>query len=137
MHQGYDKDAARLKTQLDLYAQNPRYQNLFINLVRSDTGKKKYSIYPMLQYQKLGRRELVLGLHLSHIQATRESKVQASQNKNAFKNVKSVLGGDKIKTEEAINFTRNRITSYFIFYFGQYLFRDSQFSEGGLSNTVD
>ncbi|XP_073241791.1 chloride channel protein D-like [Porites lutea] len=33
MDQGYHKDhAARLNTQLDLYAENPRYQNLFINL---------------------------------------------------------------------------------------------------------
>ena len=70
MDQGYHKDAARLNTQLDLYAKNPRYQNFFINLVRSDTGKKKYSIFPMSQYQKLGSGEVVPGLHVSHIQAT-------------------------------------------------------------------
>ena len=142
MDQGYHKDhAARLNTQLDLYAENPRYQNLFINLVRSDTGKKKYCIFPMQQYQKLGSGEFVLGLHLSHIQATQQSKVQASQNKNAFKNVKSGLGGDyEIRTEEAINFTRNTISLpkvfYFLlyfFYFEQYLFRDAQFSEAGLN----
>ena len=46
--------------------------------------KKIYSIFPMLQYQKLGRGELVPGLHLSHLQATHERKVQASQNKNAW-----------------------------------------------------
>ena len=83
----------------------------------------------------------MLGLHLSHIQATQQSKVQASQNKNAFKNVKSGLGGDyEIRTEEAINFTRNTISLpkvfYFLlyfFYFEQYLFRDAQFSEAGLN----
>ena len=45
MHQGYHKDADRLNSQLDLYAENPRYQNLFIDLVRSDTGKKKYTVF--------------------------------------------------------------------------------------------
>ena len=46
MHQGYHKDADRLNSQLDLYAEDPRYQNLFIDLVRNDTGKKN-SIFPM------------------------------------------------------------------------------------------
>ena len=44
MHQGYHKDADRLNTQLDRYAENPRYENLFIDLVRSDTGKK-YAVF--------------------------------------------------------------------------------------------
>ena len=79
-------------------------------------------------------------VYTSLIQATQQSKVQASQNKNAFKNVKSGLGGDyEIRTEEAINCTRNTISLpkvfYFLlyFYFEQYLFRDAQFSEAGLN----
>ena len=64
------------------------------------------------------------GLHLSHIQATQQSKAQESQNKNAFKNVKSGLGGDyEIRTEEAINLHETGFPclrffiSYFIFLF--------------------
>ena len=33
MHQGYVKDADRLNAQLDRYAEDPRYQQLFIDLV--------------------------------------------------------------------------------------------------------
>ena len=110
MHQGYHKDADRLNSQLDLYAENPRYQNLFIDLVRNDTGKKIYSIFPMQQYQKLGRGELVPGLHLSHIQATQLSKVQASQNKNALESFQSLLLGPQIRNVEAINSRRNWIS---------------------------
>lgn len=72
MDQGYHKDAARLNTQLDLYAENPRYQNLFINLVRSDTGKNNYNIFPMLQYQKLERGELVKSVKLSSSKSKQE-----------------------------------------------------------------
>ena len=35
MHQGYVKDADRLNAQLDGYAENLRYQELFIDLVRN------------------------------------------------------------------------------------------------------
>ena len=54
MHQGYHKDADRLNSQLDLYAENPRYQNLFIDLVRSDTEKKKTQYFPHVAISKVG-----------------------------------------------------------------------------------
>ncbi|KAM7450840.1 hypothetical protein ABFA07_001533 [Porites harrisoni] len=67
MDQGYHKDhAARLNTQLDLYAENPRYQNLFINLSpyvnhSAPTVQETFSLHrTYIIFRTLGLRHLTV-----------------------------------------------------------------------------
>ncbi|XP_073241792.1 chloride channel protein C-like [Porites lutea] len=66
MHQGYHKDADRLNSQLDLYAEDPRYQNLFIDLSpyvnhSAPTVQETFSLHrTYIIFRTLGLRHLTV-----------------------------------------------------------------------------
>ena len=108
MHQGYHKDADRLNSQLDLYAENPRYQNLFIDLVRNDTGKKYTVFSPCYNIKSWG------GVNQCRVYT---SLIFRPHMKGKFKRVKTRTLGPSIRNVEAINSTRNRISQRKVFHF--------------------